>query len=570
MRLISALSISLCLLVSPALADSEAPGKIELSENWTLAAVRDIHTDGGNVSQVGYGGDTWYPIHRMPATILEILQEDGVYPNLYVGDNLRENVPQDLYKQDWWYRTVFSVPAGHSDYTLEFPGINYRAEIWINGHKAADNKQIVGMYAAHRLNVTEWIKPGSQNALAVMVTPEQLIQDVNGVELADSWFDWINWKYLGYHGEFTKPHMFGASFVPDRNAGIWKPVYLKMTGNIAIESPAVNTELSLPQALARLTVYANLRNSAVQAVTGTLKGTISRHGKPRIEFEQNLSLSPGETREIAFTPDKYAPLVIANPDLWWPYTMGEPALYDLHLEFVQDQAVSDSAHIRFGIRSVTQHRDQDEQFADKGKGGNFYLQVNGRDFRVRGADYTPDLLYKYDPQREAEILRYVKDLGINMLRWESKISSEHIVELADEEGIPLMFGWMCCNQWEKWDQWNEEDHRVAAESLRSQLLMLRPHASVFIWANGSDGRPPDPVRNQYHDVLSAVHWQNAIVDTVSSFAKDAKGEHLWDGINMEGPYTWRPPAYWFSGKYPQPADRLSSRATTNISLLWKA
>ena len=138
---------------------------------------------------------------------------------------------------------------------------------------------------------------------------------------------------------------------------------------------------------------------------------------------------------------------------------------------------------------------------------------------------------------------------MNMLRWESKISSEHIIELADEQGIPLMFGWMCCNQWEKWDQWNEEDHRVAPESLRSQILMLRPHPSVFIWANGSDGRPPDPVRHEYHEVLSELHWQNTMVDTVSSFAKDAEGERLWDGINMEGPYSWRPPTYWFSGKY---------------------
>ena len=539
----------LCLLTSPAFGISEAPRKIELPDNWRLAAARDVHTDGATVSQVVYQGDGWHPIHRMPATVLEILQEDGVYPDLYFGENLVENVPQDLYKQDWWYRTVFTAPAGYSDYTMEFPGINYRAEIWINGHKIADQKQIVGMYVAHQLNVTQWIKPGSPNALAVKVTPEQLIQDVDGVELADSWFDWINWKYLGYHGEFTKPHQFGVSFVPDRNAGIWKPVYLKMTGDVAVEHPVVNTELSLPQAIARLKVYATLRNSAGKPVSGTLKGTISRQGKPTIELEQSLSLSPGETREVAFDADKYPSLVVAKPDLWWPYTMGEPALYDLHLEFVQDQRVSDSTLIRFGIRSITEHRDQDAEFPDKGKGGNFYLQVNGRDFRVRGANYTPDLLYRYDPQREAEILRYVKDLGINMLRWESKISSEHIVDLADEQGIPLVFGWMCCNQWEKWDQWSEEDRRVAPESLRSQIFMLRPHASVFVWANGSDGRPPDPVRNQYHEVLSGLHWQNPIVDTVSSFAKDAKGERLWDGINMEGPYTWRPPAYWFSGRY---------------------
>jgi exo-1,4-beta-D-glucosaminidase len=56
------------------------------------------------------------------------------------------------------------------------------------------------MYAAHELNVTPWIKRGSRNVLAVKVTPERLIQDVDGVELADSWYDWINWKYIGYKG----------------------------------------------------------------------------------------------------------------------------------------------------------------------------------------------------------------------------------------------------------------------------------------------------------------------------------------------------------------------------------
>ena len=353
------LVFTLCLLAFHAVAVAEDPGKVELSQNWALASAKDIQADGANVSQTTFQEKGWHPIHRMPATVLEILQEDGVYPDLYVGKNMLEKVPQDLFKQDWWYRTVFTAPAGFSNYTLEFPGINYRAEIWINGQKIADNKQIVGMYVAHQVNVTRWIHPGSSNALAVKVTPERLIQDVDGVELADSWFDWINWKYLGYQGEFTKPHQFGASYVPDRNAGIWKPVYLKTTGAVAVENPTVNTELSVPDSIARLSVYANLQNFTEEAVSGTLKGTISRLGKPTIEMEQSVNLSAGETREVTFAPDKYSDLVVKNPDLWWPYTMGDPSLYDLHLEFVADQKSSDHAHIRFGIRSVTQHRDQD-------------------------------------------------------------------------------------------------------------------------------------------------------------------------------------------------------------------
>ena len=137
-----------------------------------------------------------------------------------------------------------------------------------------------------------------------------------------------------------------------------------------------------------------------------------------------------------------------------------------------------------------------------------------------------------------------------MLRWESKIGSEHMFELADRAGIPVMVGWMCCNQWEKWDQWDAEDQQVARDSVRSQVTMLRAHPSAFVWANGSDGRPPEPVLSDYHRILDDLHWPNATVDTVSSFAKDSAGDRLWSGIIMEGPYTWRPPSYWFSGLYP--------------------
>lgn len=396
---------------------------------------------------------------------------------------------QDLYKQDWWYRTTFDAPADQQTYVLDFPGINYRADIWLNGRKMASNRDIVGMYNGHELDVTSAIVRGKPNTLAVKVTPERAIQDVNGVELADSWYDWINWRYLGYQGPDKNPAN-GNSFVPDRNAGIWKPVHLKTSGPVQISAATVNTELPLPDTdRAKLTVYTTLHNYSADKVRGVVRATISRAGKVPIHVEEPVSLQPGEDREISLTPDRFAALTVVNPDLWWPYTMGAPNLYDLRLEFVQNQVATDVATQKFGIRTITQGRDSDDSFADLGTGGNFFLKVNGKDFLVRGATYTPDLLYKYDPDRDGAILHYVKDLGLNMLRLESKISSTRFVEMADELGIPLMYGWMCCNQWEKWSQWDDEDRRVAQESLRSQIDVLRSHPSVFIWANGSDGRP---------------------------------------------------------------------------------
>jgi exo-1,4-beta-D-glucosaminidase len=543
----------LCLALWAAFACLAAyaqPGsRTELAANWQLISAREVAASGAAVSQPSFGTAGWHPIRRMPATVLEVLEEDGVYPNLYYGMNLLTEVPQDLYKQDWWYRTTFHAPSGQGSYWLEFPGINYRADIWLNGRQIATGTQIAGMYAAHTLNVTDAIRPGADNVLAVKVTPERAIQDVNGVELADSWFDWINWKYLGYHGP-RRPGSHGISFVADRNAGIWKPVYLHSTGALSLSHPLVNSDLPLPRTdSATLTVYADVTNSSTSRVRGMVTAEISRSGKPGIHIEQSVAMNPGETREVVFDPSRFPQLRVLHPDLWWPYTIGKPNLYQLKLQTSVASQLSDSASIRFGIRKITQLRDTDEQFPEVGKGGNFYLQVNGRNYLIRGADYTPDLLYKYDPEREAAQLGYVKDLGLNLLRWESKISSEHIIDLADEEGIPLMFGWMCCNQWENWDQWSAEDQRVAGESLRSQINMLRSHAAVFIWANGSDGLPPPPIRAEYHHILASLHWNNAVVDTVSSFAKGPNGEPEWSGIHMQGPYSWRPPSYWFSGRY---------------------
>ena len=101
-RCISIIIISLLLGVGvfPAFAAAENAAKIELAENWKLASATEAQSDGAAISVAHYQDASWHPIHRMPATVLEILQEDGVYSNLYVGTNFL-TVPPDLYQQDW-------------------------------------------------------------------------------------------------------------------------------------------------------------------------------------------------------------------------------------------------------------------------------------------------------------------------------------------------------------------------------------------------------------------------------------------------------------------------------------
>src|SRR2546430_2882547 len=88
------------------------------------------------------------------------------------------------------------------------------------------------MYNEFEFNVTEFIVPGASNVLAVKVTPERgLTEDV---ELADSWLDWINWKYLGDHDAEKR---IDIPFVPDRNAGVWKRVFFTGKGPVSLRNP---------------------------------------------------------------------------------------------------------------------------------------------------------------------------------------------------------------------------------------------------------------------------------------------------------------------------------------------
>lgn len=524
-----------------------AAGRQELQSNWRIISAREVAASDEDVSKASFDASAWHEIPRMPATVLQALEDAGVYKDLYFGMNLTERVPQDLWKQDWWYRTAFEAPEGEV-YSLIFNGINYRADVWLNGHLIANKNHVVGMYNSFEFIVSKYIKTGEKNVLALKITPEQKLPDVNGVELADSWLDWINWKYLGY--DDPAKHI-DISFVPDRNAGVWKRVFLSATGKVLVRNPYVVTDLPLPATTpASLTVYCDLRNGTAAPVSGMLQGEISRSGKPTIRFQQRMTLQGDETKEVAFVPADYTQLTVSDPVLWWPHEWGEPALYQLKLEFRIDGRVSDSSTIEFGIRKVTQHRDSDNDFPKVGTGGNFYLKVNGKDFLMRGGCYTPDLLFKNDPSRDRAIAGYAKDMGMNMLRWELKIADDTMLDRADREGTPVMQGWMCCMQWEKWKQWDAEDHWVALASLRARIRNFRHHPAAFIWANGSDGRAPDDVRAQYHQILKETHWQNAVVDTVSNYKKDAEGHTLWNGIHMLGPYSWRPPYYWFNGKYP--------------------
>ena len=134
-------------------------------------------------------------------------------------------------------------------------------------------------------------------------------------------------------------------------------------------------------------------------------------------------------------------------------------------------------------------------------------------------------------------------MHLNAIRLEGKLETEDFFRLADEQGILVMLGWCCCDQWEHWDKWTAENHTVSAASLRSQMLRLRHHASLLVWLNGSDNPPPADVEKAYLDIEAETHWPNPVLSSASQTPTTVTGK---SGVKMTGPYDYVAPSYWLT------------------------
>ena len=508
----------LCLFATLHAHASETP----LREGWSLQSACKIQSDGAAISSAAFHTQGWVQV-TVPSTVLAAQVAAGEFKQPYFGMNLRSipganypigqnfsnlPMPEDSpYRCGWWYRKTFTVPASERGKALwlRFGGINYRANLWVNGKQIADDKQIAGAYRTYEFDITREVTPGKENTIAIETfAPTETDLGIN----------WVDWNPCP----------------PDKDMGLWGPVDLITTGPVSLRSPLATThfiDASLGEA--DLSVYAELHNSSDHPVHGTVTGTVAG-----IRIEQPVDLAANESKTVTFSQEQFPQLRVHNPRVWWPYQMGEPHLETLTLSFNEGGRVSDGQSVRFGIREIT------SELTDKG----FRLfRVNGKPILIRGAGWSQDMLLRQDPEKLRDELRMVRDMHLNTIRLEGKMETQDFFRLADEQGILVMLGWCCCDHWEHWDKWQPGTLDIATASLRSQMLRIRSHPSLLVWLNGSDNPPPANVESAYLAVESETHWPNPVLSSASGTPTTVTGK---GGVKMTGPYDYVAPSYWLA------------------------
>ncbi len=512
---------SLFFLPSAMLASATTP----LHEGWRLQSACKLDgtglVGGKAISAAGVSTDGWLRA-TVPSTVLAAQAAAGAIPDPYFGSNLRQlagttypvgqnfsNLPMaedSPYRCGWWYRTEFAVPApagAEKRVWLKFGGINYRAEIWLNGRQIADSKTIAGAYRTYEFDVTGLIRAG-QNVLAVETfAPTEKDLGIN----------WVDWNPCP----------------PDKDMGLWGAVDLEETGPVAVTAPAVVTHFTDGTlGTAELTVYGVLHNTLDHPIKGLVSGSAAG-----VRFSRQIELAANETREVTFNPGDFPALRLRSPRLWWPRQMGEPHLEKVTLSFTPQGGQAETAAADFGVREVT---------SELTSNGSRLFRVNGRPILIRGGGWSPDMLLRSDSKRLRQQFRMVLEMNLNTLRLEGKMESDEFFHLADEEGILVMAGWCCCDHWEHWKDWTPEDLSIATASLQSQMLRLRSHASMLVWLNGSDNPPPANVETAYLRIEADAHWPNPVLSSATQAPTTVTGA---SGVKMTGPYDYVAPSYWY-------------------------
>jgi hypothetical protein len=562
---------------------------------WMLRPAPEVNADGAEISSAQYKSDDWLRA-TVPGTVLTTFVDRGVYPDPDYGlNNLA--IPESLNKQDYWYRARFTAPqeivAGHR-LTLTFHGINYKAAVWLNGKFLGT---ITGAFIRGVFDVTDIVKPGDGNILAVRVSPpphpgipqEQSIKggpgDNGGIMcidgptfMATEGWDWI-------------------PGIRDRDTGIWQPVTLTATGAVKIGDPQVVTTLPLPDtSRADVEISVPLENLSSAPVRGTLDASFDQVAVSKKE----IVLSPGES-VVKLTPAEFAQLTLQHPRLWWPNGYGKPELYDLKLSFSEGDEISATKHVRFGIREITyelslfdsaghlrrvEFSPTDARTADKdvvdithagirqipiadaafepvsasgytdgwaaslapggessssihmlddtGAAPYLVIKVNGVRIACRGGNWGMDDARKRVSRARLEpYFRLHRDANLNIIRNWQGQSTEEVFYDLADE-----YGLMVWNDfWESTQNSNAEpeDPALFLANARDTILRFRNHPSIVMWCGRNEGVPQPTINEGLADLVRTL-------DGTRYYSPSSNRVNLQNS----GPYRYQDPAHYYT------------------------
>lgn len=525
------------------LAIPEPGEKTLIHSDWYARKANEVKMDGNRLSAAPLDKTGWLPA-RVPGTVLTTLLENHMYPAPEFG--LNNNLIPDIHEvgndfYTYWFTRQFTInnlPEGRNVW-LNFRGINYKAEIFLNGKRINRNTH-EGMFLSKTFNITPYLRTDAPNVLAVLVYPPTHAGNPNGGQGGDGQIARNNTMQYTPGWDWIQP-------VRDRNTGIWDEVSITTTGPVCLSSPYVVTKVPGvrdPETKTQREAFVNTSVELENTGSTSLKGLLVCETNGT-RLTQPVTLSPFEKKTVSLNP-----LAVKNPRLWWPNGIGEQPLYDMNLSFEIGNQVSDRERLRYGIREITSDKCPDN-------GGRRFF-VNGQKIYVTGGNYiNSDWLLRLSPERYRDEVRFHAEMNLRMIRvWGGAlVERPEFYNACDEFGILVfqdLWGSGDCNgAWEdptKMDsrerRWEYPDnHDLFIASVEDQVKMIRNHPSLCFWCGANEW----PLAKDIDQCLRKEVFPQLDPERLFvSFSTDTLFTRNYLGDNGDGPYGIQEPEWFFS------------------------
>ena len=522
-----------------------------LRHGWSVKSSALVDADGRTLSSGDVETDDWHS-SSLPATALTVLVRNGVYPNPYIATNnmlipdLNNdfNEKHDLlkyshiegenpWKAPYWYVTSFHVDREKKKQQvwLNFNEFNYRAEVWLNGEMLADSSKMVGMERQFRFDVTNLLKTGEENHLAVAVFPVDVPGEPSVPPLEPFGDPGVNMGDGMIAKNYTKWDAVGWDWQPaarDRDMGITEDVFLSFINEVELQDVYITSDPNLPEAdYADMVISASLVNHSAEEKQGTVSGQII-NSLDTINFNVPFTLSANETQKLFLDHNNVPELRIQNPKLWWPVGYGEPNLYEVKLVATAGDGSRSEVTENHGIRRI-------ETRVEKSR----ILTINGKDIFLKGGNWVLDWMLNWTASRYEEEILLSKNANQNILRvWgPTGVPPKAFFDAADKHGMLIWQDFL--NDFHgthKNTPGYQPEQGLYKEISAGIVKRYRNHPSLFMWCGGNEGVNPR---------------ENILVNEVLAEFDNRSGRFYLkasdgDGLHGGGPYHSIRPEKFFT------------------------
>jgi len=349
-----------------------------------------------------------------------------------------------------WYRKHFSLNKDYSDRKvfIEFEGVQKYCKVWLNGKYLGDHK---GGYGSFDFDITQYIKQGGDNVIAVAVNNRQ-------------------------HDNYRIPPMASGKY--NVYGGIYRDVkivlknklYIPMQGSAAHEGGTFVTTPGLKEKEGVVRVQTWVKNDNAVKKNCTLQTTIFDASNKIIEVIKTVSdINPGQLYKF----DQLSK-PLKNPRLW---SNENPYLYRIFSEVIDGKIQVDTYNTSFGFRWIRWNAKENS------------LIVNGKKVVIHGGEIPSDYPWLGDAVPKSVITSDFKNLtdnlNFNFLRTAYHPNDKYLYELSDKSGVLIEVVAPSIS-----DQ--DFAPEVQDQQMKEMIRRDRNHPSIIFWNMGNEtNRPVD-------------------------------------------------------------------------------